>query len=284
MTCATFGVGVILLEDVRFLVLNLLRGIRALVSYSFSGFGIWRGVCASTVFCSLLASISGSALAQGNPPENTAPAPSVGNTIGATPFQECSKNYLQLRLDDRIGTLIMRGEDRARRFRLMLGNPTNDCTAIVKTISVEVVDTVEDHHGALEALMSSFRYRATISPSDKGKALALNGEDRFTYPPHSNPDQFVLDISSAKRGYSYALRFLVDWSDLRTKTSNRAQSWVAIASFPDAPGMIFGGDADTFGWRREQLRKWRQQYDGSKEALKDADVEDPPFKIERSRQ
>jgi hypothetical protein len=100
----------------------------------------------------------------------------------AQPFQECSKSYMQLRLDDRIGTLIIRGNDRARRFRLTLGNPTNDCTAIVKEIAVEVVDYVEDHRGAPEALMSRFNYRATISPTDKGKILPVNGDDRFTYP------------------------------------------------------------------------------------------------------
>lgn len=253
---------------------------------SIAVFQAGRGIRVTTVLCLLSALVPASALAQVRAPGSYTAAPSgapaVGNTMGTTPFQECSKSYLQLRLDDRIGTLIMRGEDRARRFRVMLGNPTSDCTAIVKTISVEVVDTVEDHHGALEALMSSFRYRATISPSDKGKALALNGEDRFTYPPHGNPDQFVLDISSAKRGYSYALRFVVDWSDLRTSMPNRAQSWVAIASFPDDAGMMFGGGTETFAWRREQLRKWRQQYDGSAEALKDAEVEDPPF--ERPRQ
>jgi len=126
---------------------------------------------------------------------------STGNTIGMPPFQECSKGYLQLQLNDRIGTLIMRGRDDARRFRLVVGNPTQDCTAIVNAISVEVVDYGEDHHGALEALMATFVYRKTISPLDKGKRLPVNGNDRFTYPPRSNPDQFVVDVSSAKDGY-----------------------------------------------------------------------------------
>lgn len=199
---------------------------------------------------------------------------SIGNTLGSPPFQECSKNYLQLQLDDRIGTLVSSGKNDARRFRVTVGNPTNDCTAVVKTVSVEVVDSVEDHHPALEALMSVFKFKVVVSPADKGKTIAVNGGRQFSYPPHSNPDQYVFDVFSKRDGYSYALRFRVDWTDLRTKTSNSAQSWIAVASFPDGRGE-FNDAGDVNAWRLERLLDWRKKYDQSDEALKDANVEDP---------
>ncbi len=91
----------------------------------------------------------------------------IGNTVGAPAEEDCSKPYLQMELDDRVGILVMSPGDDAgshpRRFRVLIGNPTKACTAVVKSIFLQVVDVVEDHHPMLEALTTCYVLKADIS-------------------------------------------------------------------------------------------------------------------------
>ena len=204
----------------------------------------------------------------------------IGNTIGNAAEQDCSKPYLQMQLDDRTGTLVMSPDDEEglhpRRFRLIVGNPTKDCTAVVKSVFLKVEDVVEDHHPALEALTACYSLRADLSPTDKGKTIILSDRS-YNYTPLGAPDQFVADVFTKKRGFAYGVRFGVEWTDLKTQKTNETLSWVALAAFPDGQGEIFGG-ASAFEWRKEQLKNWRRQYDNTKQAIDDASKRDAPYK------
>ena len=208
----------------------------------------------------------------------------IGNTVGAPAEEDCSKPYLQMQLDDQIGILVMGPGDDAgshpRRFRVLVGNPTKACTAIVKSIFLQVVDVVADHHPMLEALTACYVLKAEISPADKGKDIGLSNTSR-NYTPLSAPDQFMVDVFSKQSGVAYGLRFGVAWSDLKTGTANRTLSWVAFSPFPDAQGELFGGD-NSSTWRREQLTQWRAKYDQADKAVADAKTADPGYPIDPS--
>lgn len=208
---------------------------------------------------------------------------SISNVLGTQPFLECDKPYLQLLIDDRIGTAVFENDpDQSyRRFRMKVGNPTKDCTALVHSVSVEIVSVIADQHNAFEALSDSFRYQVALAPSDQGTTKLIT-EDPFSYPPNSVPDQLVFDVSSSKRGYMYGLRFVVAWADLRTKVSNVSKTWVVAAPFPGDESGPLGGfnGAATFKWRQEQLASWRRQFDQSSFAVSDAASPGAPYKIE----
>lgn len=204
----------------------------------------------------------------------------ISNILDAPAFLECDKPYLQLLIDDRIGTLVFEDpNDTRRRFRMNIGNPTKDCTAAVNSVSIEVVSVIPDHHGAFEALSQTFKYQITLAPTDQGKTKLVT-QDPFSYPPNSVPDQLIIDVSTTKSGYMYGLRFVVAWTDLRTKVTNTSKTWVVAAPFPDGDGLDDMGEHKTFPWRREQLTRWRQQFDGSPSAIKDATSRGAPYKIE----
>jgi hypothetical protein len=204
----------------------------------------------------------------------------ISNVLGTPAFLECDKPYLQLLIDDRIGTAVFEDpNDSRRRFRVMIGNPTKDCTAAVNSVSIEVVSVIPDHHGAFEALSKTYKYQITLAPSDQGKTKLIT-QDPFSYPPNSVPDQLIIDVSTTKRGYMYGLRFVVVWMDLRTRVTNTSKTWVVAAPFPDEDGLADMGGHKTFDWRLEQLTRWRQQFDHSPSAVKDAASPGAPYKIE----
>jgi hypothetical protein len=197
--------------------------------------------------------------------------------------QDCRKPYLQLRSDDRIGTLVVSPNDSSdnnpRRFRILLGNPTKDCIVTVDSICVEVADFIVDHHPALEALTSTHKFKIDISPEDKGRSLLVTDKS-FNYPPMSSPDQIIIDAFSKKNGVAYALRFVAKWSDFKTGTHNIAKSWIAVAPYPDGQGELLGGGSDAFAWCQQQLISWRREFDKNDPAIQDASIEDPGYKLQ----
>ena len=132
----------------------------------------------------------------------------------------------------------------------------------------------------LEALTACYVLKANVSPADKGKSIGLSNASR-NYTPLSPPDQFMVDVFSKKRGFAYALRFGVEWSDLKTGTANKSLSWIALAPFPDGQGEMFGGD-DAMAWRTDRLIEWRTKYDKTDKAVEDAKAEGPGYTIDPS--
>jgi hypothetical protein len=203
----------------------------------------------------------------------------IGNTFTSKIKQNCADSYLQVRLDDRVGTLVHGSKGSPRRFRFYIGNPTKDCTAIVKSLYVKVLDTVPDNHPFMEALTAKFKYKIHVSKADVGKSLLIT-DDSFNYAPASAPDQFVIDVFRKDAGVDYALRFSVRWFDLKTNAENWGKSWVALAPFPAGQGDLFGSVNDALKWRQDQLAAFRTKYYQKADAIKDAAEEDPPYALE----
>ena len=100
--------------------------------------------------------------------------------------------------------------------------------AIVDSIAVEVLDVLEDNCGTTQALVSEYKYEAMLNPEKRGM-VPFGG--KLKYGP-SEVDAITVNLSSAKVGYDYFVRIVVDWYDDNKQEKKQTMSDVMVAKFP----------------------------------------------------
>jgi hypothetical protein len=148
--------------------------------------------------------------------------------------KDCSEDYLRIKSDDSIGAMII-GKNHstdgyARRFRITISNPTQNCSAVMPLLGVEVVDVIPYEEGPPEGLMQSYQHVVRISPHDLHRIVKVEDTDKFAYAPNESIEH-VIDVFTKKWGVTYVLRVVAQWRDISHNDEKRLKSWVLLAPF-----------------------------------------------------
>jgi hypothetical protein len=120
-----------------------------------------------------------------------------------------------------------------RVYEFTLSNPMNGI-AIVESVSVEVLDVIEDRCPQLEAILAKFKYSINLKPDFRGRQTVAEG---FEYGP-GDTDQFAVLLKSSKSGYDYFFRFVIVWHDTLMQEKKESFSGVFVARYP-SPGIPY---------------------------------------------
>jgi len=199
--------------------------------------------------------------------------------------EDCKDPYFQTKLENRIGVIKIIKEGNkltsSRRFKLTLGNPSKNCTAIFTALSIEILYIAIDHQTQVyfQEIPTTYSKHIAISNDDAGKLIPISTKTLY-YTPAGPAEQFLVDVVSKTKGVAYAIRLIVDWYDLKTREPHTAKTWVAIAAYPDGNPETFRNNfADSKkepeirqDWERQQLVSWATIYDKIDVSIKDAQL------------
>jgi hypothetical protein len=99
-----------------------------------------------------------------------------------------------------------------------------------------------------------------LNPSERGTREFARPS--LNYTPHSAPEVIGIDVKTAEYGWDYAIRFVVRWEDVETRTKHMTKTPVMIAAFPQQGAGLMGNSEELVAERQRRLRVWQERFDG----------------------